>query len=107
VDPQQFPVAVDRWAALRTAARWEKKLADQLAALGVPVAAQFGASLDFVAGRVRRAPRWVQRAGLEWAYRISREPRRLTGRYARNALFQARMVAADLGAVVRRRLPAG
>ncbi|MFO0850934.1 MAG: WecB/TagA/CpsF family glycosyltransferase [Gemmataceae bacterium] len=77
------------------------------AALGVPVAAQFGASLDFVAGRVRRAPRWVQRAGLEWAYRISREPRRLTGRYARNALFLARMVAADLGAVARRRLPAG
>jgi transcription antitermination factor NusG len=37
VDPQQFPTDVDRWAALRTAARWEKKLADGLAALGVPV----------------------------------------------------------------------
>ncbi|HTN52308.1 MAG TPA: WecB/TagA/CpsF family glycosyltransferase [Anaeromyxobacter sp.] len=40
-----------------------------------------GASLDFVAGRVRRAPRWVSRAGLEWLWRLLREPRRLWRRY--------------------------
>jgi N-acetylglucosaminyldiphosphoundecaprenol N-acetyl-beta-D-mannosaminyltransferase len=40
-----------------------------------------GASLDFVAGRVRRAPRWVSRAGLEWLWRLAREPRRLAHRY--------------------------
>ena len=41
-----------------------------------------GATIDFLAGAVRRSPRWVQRAGLEWAYRILVEPRRMVGRYA-------------------------
>ncbi len=67
-----------------------------IAELGVPVCAQFGASLDFVAGRVSRAPRWVQRAGAEWLYRLAQEPRRLGGRYARNGLFLARMLAGDI-----------
>jgi N-acetylglucosaminyldiphosphoundecaprenol N-acetyl-beta-D-mannosaminyltransferase len=40
-----------------------------------------GASLDFVAGRVRRAPRWISNAGLEWLWRLAREPRRLWRRY--------------------------
>ncbi len=61
--------------------------------LGVPVAANIGAAIDFAAGRVRRAPRWLQNCGLEWAFRLVNEPRRLVGRYARNAWFIARMVA--------------
>ncbi|MBX7097205.1 MAG: WecB/TagA/CpsF family glycosyltransferase [Myxococcaceae bacterium] len=40
-----------------------------------------GAGLDFIAGTVARAPVWMQRAGLEWAYRLSREPKRLWRRY--------------------------
>jgi N-acetylglucosaminyldiphosphoundecaprenol N-acetyl-beta-D-mannosaminyltransferase len=64
--------------------------------LGVPVSAQIGASLDFAAGRVRRAPRWMQKAGLEWVFRLSLEPRRLAGRYARNAWFVVRMLASGL-----------
>lgn len=40
-----------------------------------------GAGLDFVAGAVPRAPRWMSRAGLEWLYRLAREPRRLWRRY--------------------------
>ena len=40
-----------------------------------------GASLDFVAGTVRRAPAWMSRAGLEWAFRLGQEPRRLWRRY--------------------------
>jgi N-acetylglucosaminyldiphosphoundecaprenol N-acetyl-beta-D-mannosaminyltransferase len=40
-----------------------------------------GAGIDFVAGTARRAPRWLSRIGLEWAYRLVREPRRLAGRY--------------------------
>lgn len=43
-----------------------------------------GAVIDFVAGHVPRAPRWVSRAGLEWAYRLAREPRRLWRRYLVN-----------------------
>ncbi len=51
------------------------------AASGVPVMLGIGASLDFVAGRVRRAPVWFQRAGLDWAWRLAQEPRRLAKRY--------------------------
>jgi N-acetylglucosaminyldiphosphoundecaprenol N-acetyl-beta-D-mannosaminyltransferase len=40
-----------------------------------------GASIDFLAGTVPRAPVWMSRAGLEWAYRLAREPRRLWRRY--------------------------
>lgn len=58
----------------------------------VPVSVQVGASFDFVAGKVRRAPRIVQRLGMEWAYRLYQEPRRLLGRYARDSLFLFRML---------------
>lgn len=40
-----------------------------------------GASIDFLAGTVARAPRWMSKSGLEWAYRLGREPRRLWRRY--------------------------
>jgi N-acetylglucosaminyldiphosphoundecaprenol N-acetyl-beta-D-mannosaminyltransferase len=56
-------------------------------ALGVPVSVQVGASLDFAAGLVRRAPLWMQRLGLEWVFRLALEPRRLTWRYLENGLF--------------------
>ena len=49
--------------------------------IGPVVALGVGGSLDFVAGRVRRAPRWMSRAGLEWAYRLAQEPRRMWRRY--------------------------
>lgn len=41
----------------------------------------FGAAVDFTAGTVPRAPTWMSRYGLEWAYRLGREPRRLAARY--------------------------
>jgi N-acetylglucosaminyldiphosphoundecaprenol N-acetyl-beta-D-mannosaminyltransferase len=40
-----------------------------------------GVAFSFVCGEVRRAPRWMQRCGLEWMYRLMQEPRRLTRRY--------------------------
>jgi N-acetylglucosaminyldiphosphoundecaprenol N-acetyl-beta-D-mannosaminyltransferase len=40
-----------------------------------------GGSLDFIAGRIDRAPRWMQAAGLEWLHRLTHEPRRLFKRY--------------------------
>jgi N-acetylglucosaminyldiphosphoundecaprenol N-acetyl-beta-D-mannosaminyltransferase len=45
------------------------------------VALGVGASLDFLAGRYKRAPRWMARVGLEWAFRLWQEPRRLWRRY--------------------------
>ncbi|MDF3059252.1 MAG: WecB/TagA/CpsF family glycosyl transferase [Rariglobus sp.] len=60
----------------------EKWIAMHYRSLGVPVVIGVGASLDFLAERVRRAPLWMQRSGLEWAYRLVQEPRRLFRRYA-------------------------
>ena len=55
--------------------------------LGVPVSIQLGASFDFIAGTARRAPVAFQRIGMEWAYRMFSDPRRLIPRYAGNAMF--------------------
>jgi len=44
-----------------------------------------GAAIEFIAGTKRRAPRWFQRAGIEWTWRLMAEPRRLARRYARGA----------------------
>jgi N-acetylglucosaminyldiphosphoundecaprenol N-acetyl-beta-D-mannosaminyltransferase len=48
------------------------------------VALGIGASLDFIAGTVQRAPKWMSNNGLEWAYRLTREPKRLWRRYLVN-----------------------
>lgn len=74
----------------------ERWIQEHYVKLGVPVSVQIGASLDFAAGRLRRAPRWMQKAGLEWAFRLGLEPKRLFARYARNAWFIARMLLRDL-----------
>lgn len=50
-------------------------------ALAVPFVMGVGGTFDVFAGAVARAPRWVQRAGLEWAFRLGQEPRRLWKRY--------------------------
>ena len=86
----------DLLIAAYTMPRGERWLAANLAALGVPVGVNVGAAIDFAAGRVRRAPRRLQTAGLEWAFRLALEPRRLFARYARNAWFILRMVMRDL-----------
>lgn len=53
-----------------------------------------GAAVNFVAGDVHRAPRWMQRTGLEWAHRLGVEPRRLAGRYLRHdAPYALRLLA--------------
>jgi N-acetylglucosaminyldiphosphoundecaprenol N-acetyl-beta-D-mannosaminyltransferase len=50
-------------------------------ALAPAILVGVGASLDFLAGRVRRAPRWMSESGLEWLWRLALEPRRLWRRY--------------------------
>jgi N-acetylglucosaminyldiphosphoundecaprenol N-acetyl-beta-D-mannosaminyltransferase len=70
------------------APKQERWIAGHAAPLGVPVALGIGVSFEFVGGLVRRAPGWMQRAGLEWFYRLLAEPRRLWRRYtAGNARF--------------------
>ena len=59
-----------------------------------------GAAVNFVAGDVDRAPRWMQRTGLEWAHRLGTEPRRLASRYLRHdAPYALRLLA---GSATRR-----
>ena len=67
-------------------------LSRHMEALGVPVTAQVGATLEFVAGKVQRAPRILQRLALEWAFRIYTDPRRLAPRYWKNAQFLGRQL---------------
>lgn len=50
-------------------------------ATGARVFLPSGGAIDFLAGMTRRAPQWMQRIGLEWFYRLTREPRRLARRY--------------------------
>jgi N-acetylglucosaminyldiphosphoundecaprenol N-acetyl-beta-D-mannosaminyltransferase len=68
--------------------------------LGVPVSIGVGGTLDFVVGLATRAPRWIRRLGLEWAYRLAREPRRIK----RQAPSELCFIAKVLEGTVRRRL---
>lgn len=57
-----------------------------------------GAAFDFHSGRVRQAPRWIQRSGFEWAFRLCTEPRRLGPRYLTTTpLFALRVLAQKSG----------
>jgi N-acetylglucosaminyldiphosphoundecaprenol N-acetyl-beta-D-mannosaminyltransferase len=80
--------------------RKEYFLGERGASLGVPFTMGVGGSIDVVAGLTRRAPRPLQRAGLEWAYRLAQEPRRLARRYVTTNARFAWMV---LRALVTRR----
>jgi len=74
---------------------WMRRMRPQLRA---PVLVGVGAAFDFHAGRVPQAPGWMQRGGLEWLYRLSREPRRLGPRYLRdNPAFIAAFLRQWLG----------
>jgi N-acetylglucosaminyldiphosphoundecaprenol N-acetyl-beta-D-mannosaminyltransferase len=63
------------------APKQEKWIAANKDLLGVPVSIGVGGSFEMAAGVRRRAPRWLQRSGLEWLYRFAQEPRRLFQRY--------------------------
>jgi N-acetylglucosaminyldiphosphoundecaprenol N-acetyl-beta-D-mannosaminyltransferase len=72
------------------APRQEKWMARMRPRLDAPVLVGVGAAFDFLAGRKPQAPPWMQRRGLEWAYRLSRDPVRLAPRYLRyNPAFVA------------------
>jgi len=62
----------------------EKWMLEMRPRVTAPLLVGVGAAFDFHAGLVSQAPAWMQRNGLEWTYRLSREPRRLWWRYARH-----------------------
>ena len=59
----------------------EKWIAMNAEKLGVPVMIGIGGTLDFIAGKTKRAPEWMQSSGLEWLFRLVQEPKRLWKRY--------------------------
>ncbi len=71
------------WVGLSTP-KQEKFMARYQDVLDTTVFLGVGAAFDFHAGRVRQAPHWMQRAGLEWLFRLCCEPRRLWKRYLKN-----------------------
>jgi N-acetylglucosaminyldiphosphoundecaprenol N-acetyl-beta-D-mannosaminyltransferase len=71
------------WVGLSTP-KQEKFMAEFLPRLDVTLMIGVGAAFDFHSGRVKQAPRWMQRTGLEWFYRLCQEPGRLAKRYLRN-----------------------
>lgn len=75
------------WVGLSTP-KQERFMAEYLPKLATTLMFGVGAAFDFHSGRVRQAPRWIQRSGLEWLYRLISEPRRLARRYlVNNPLF--------------------
>jgi len=83
------------WIGLSTP-KQEKFMAEFLPDLDVTLMIGVGAAFDFLSGRVKQAPRWMQRSGLEWIYRLCQEPRRLARRYFRNNPLFAAKIAGQL-----------
>jgi N-acetylglucosaminyldiphosphoundecaprenol N-acetyl-beta-D-mannosaminyltransferase len=81
----------------------EKWIWQHLGRLGVPVAIGAGATVDFLANKVARAPRWMQRSGTEWLFRLAQEPGRLARRYADDLLHFFPAVARQSWCQRRRR----
>ena len=85
-------VLIEKFLALKPDITWvglstpkqEKFMAEYLPKLETTIMCGVGAAFDFHAGVVRQAPRWIQRSGFEWFYRILQEPRRLIPRYLKN-----------------------
>jgi len=88
-EPNTLQPVLDQIAAARTdvlfvalgAPRQELFIDEHIRPLAVPIAIGVGGSFEIISGAINRAPLWMQRAGLEWLYRLRQEPRRLWKRY--------------------------
>lgn len=80
--------------------RKERFLIEHARPAGIPFSIGVGGSFDVLAGQVRRAPRWMQGAGLEWLFRLAQEPRRL---WRRNMTSSPRFALLVLSELLRRR----
>lgn len=69
------------WVALGTG-KQETWMYEHQGQVAVPLMISVGAAFDFLSGNKPQAPRWMQRSGLEWLFRLAKEPRRLWRRYA-------------------------
>ena len=84
----------------------EKWISMNYRELGVPVCVGVGATVDFLAGAVRRAPVWMRKCGLEWSWRLLMEPRRLATRYGKGFIIFGRGLLGQLWRTAPLRTPA-
>jgi len=82
------------WVGM-TAPKQEKWIFRNRHRLRVPLSAAVGAVFDFFAGTKKRAPRWVQTAGMEWLFRFAMEPKRLWNRNLRSSPLFVKLVALE------------
>jgi N-acetylglucosaminyldiphosphoundecaprenol N-acetyl-beta-D-mannosaminyltransferase len=81
------------WVGLSTP-KQERFMAETASKFPVGLSLGVGAAFDFLSGRVRQAPLWLQRSGFEWLWRLAHEPRRLGPRYLKNnPMFILRVIA--------------
>jgi N-acetylglucosaminyldiphosphoundecaprenol N-acetyl-beta-D-mannosaminyltransferase len=97
--PDILLVAISSPAKEQFIARWKDQLQTSFV-MGV------GGAFDVYAGRTRRAPRWVQRLGAEWLFRVAQEPRRMWRRYAADAIAFVPILLRELRST-RRAAPHG
>ena len=83
--------------------RQELWIADHFDALPPCVVLSVGAAFDYEAGAQKAAPRWMGRAGIEWAYRLFHDPKRLFVRYCVEPWFLLPLIVADIRAARRGR----
>jgi N-acetylglucosaminyldiphosphoundecaprenol N-acetyl-beta-D-mannosaminyltransferase len=85
------------WVGLSTP-KQERWMAEHVGRITAPVLIGVGAAFDFHSGLKKQAPRWMQRSGLEWLFRLATEPRRLWRRYlVNNPLFAVLVLQQALG----------
>jgi N-acetylglucosaminyldiphosphoundecaprenol N-acetyl-beta-D-mannosaminyltransferase len=84
------------WVGLSTP-KQERWMAAHLGRIQPPVMIGVGAAFDFLSGRKPQAPRWMQRSGLEWLFRLASEPGRLWPRYRQYPLFVLLALSQMLG----------
>lgn len=88
------------WVGLSTP-KQERFMAQYAGRLNAGVMLGVGAAFDMHSGRLKQAPRWMQRNGLEWFYRLTQEPRRLFKRYAINNPTFVYRIALQFTRVIR------
>lgn len=105
LNPEEETALANEFSRLKPSITWvglstpkqEKFMDAYLNKLDTTLMFGVGAAFDFHSGRVKQAPRFIQRSGFEWLYRVAQEPRRLWKRYLKNnTLF--------LGLIAKRRL---
>jgi N-acetylglucosaminyldiphosphoundecaprenol N-acetyl-beta-D-mannosaminyltransferase len=84
------------WVGISTP-KQERWMAEHLGRISAPVMIGVGAAFDFLSGSKKQAPRWMQRSGLEWLFRLASEPRRLFSRYAQFPYYILLALAQRLG----------